>query len=165
MGCIGKKMDEATRKWVRAGRLLLAGKTPAQAAAAVGVARQTVYTWKARLLAARAAVDTGGGPLGLPVLQVLALFGDRVKAPALECGALGVCPIAFSTVPLRLGSRTRAGSATTPQWASVAADHVQFGLVQVGLEDPFLEVVQHRISGGFAGLANPCWPSPCVVEL
>lgn len=33
---MGKKMDEATRKRVRAGRLLLAGKTPAQAAAAVG---------------------------------------------------------------------------------------------------------------------------------
>ncbi len=46
---MGKKMDEATRKRVRAGRLLLAGKTPAQAAAAVGVARQTVYTWKGRL--------------------------------------------------------------------------------------------------------------------
>jgi transposase len=46
---MGRKMDEATRKRVRAGRLLLAGKTPAQAAAAVGVARQTVYTWKARL--------------------------------------------------------------------------------------------------------------------
>ena len=42
-------MDEATRKRVRAGRLMLAGKTPAQAAAAVGVARQTAYTWKARL--------------------------------------------------------------------------------------------------------------------
>jgi len=43
------KMDEATRKRVRAGRLMLTGKTPAQAAAAVGVARQTAYTWKARL--------------------------------------------------------------------------------------------------------------------
>jgi transposase len=43
------KMDEATRKRVRAGRLMLAGKTPAQAAHAVGVARQTAYTWKARL--------------------------------------------------------------------------------------------------------------------
>jgi transposase len=43
------KMDEATRKRVRAGRLMLAGKTPAQAASAVGVARQTAYTWKARL--------------------------------------------------------------------------------------------------------------------
>ena len=43
------KMNEATRKRVRAGRLMLAGKTPAEAARAVGVARQTAYTWKARL--------------------------------------------------------------------------------------------------------------------
>ncbi len=43
------KMDEATRKRVRAGRLMLAGKTPTEAAKAVGVARQTAYTWKARL--------------------------------------------------------------------------------------------------------------------
>jgi transposase len=43
------KMDEATRKRVRAGRLMLSGKTPAEAAHAVGVARQTAYTWKARL--------------------------------------------------------------------------------------------------------------------
>jgi transposase len=43
------KMDEATRKRVRAGRMMLAGKTPAEAAKAVGVARQTAYTWKARL--------------------------------------------------------------------------------------------------------------------
>ncbi|NUY05920.1 IS630 family transposase [Paraburkholderia youngii] len=43
------KMDDATRKRVRAGRLMLAGKTPAEAAKMVGVARQTAYTWKARL--------------------------------------------------------------------------------------------------------------------
>lgn len=43
------KMDEATRKRIRAGRLMLAGKTPAEAARSVGVARQTAYTWKARL--------------------------------------------------------------------------------------------------------------------
>lgn len=43
------KMDEATRKRVRAGRLMLAGKTPAEAAQGVGVARKTAYTWKARL--------------------------------------------------------------------------------------------------------------------
>jgi transposase len=42
-------MDEAARKRVRAGRLMLTGKTPAEAAKAVGVARQTAYTWKARL--------------------------------------------------------------------------------------------------------------------
>ncbi len=43
------KMDEATRKRIRAGRLMLAGKSAAEAACAVGVARQTAYTWKARL--------------------------------------------------------------------------------------------------------------------
>lgn len=43
------KMDEARRKRIRAGRLMVAGKTPAEAAQAVGVARQTAYTWKARL--------------------------------------------------------------------------------------------------------------------
>lgn len=43
------RMDEATRKRVRAGRLMLAGKTPTEVAHAVGVARQTAYTWKARL--------------------------------------------------------------------------------------------------------------------
>lgn len=46
---VKKKLDEAVRRRVRAGRMLLAGKTPAQAAAAVGVARQTAYTWKAVL--------------------------------------------------------------------------------------------------------------------
>jgi len=41
--------EEAARKRVLAGRLMLAGQTPAQAAKSVGVARQTAYTWKARL--------------------------------------------------------------------------------------------------------------------
>ena len=44
---VERRMDEATKKRVRAGRLLQKGKTPAQVALEVGVARQTVYTWKA----------------------------------------------------------------------------------------------------------------------
>jgi transposase len=56
------KMDEATRIRVRAGRLMLAGKTPAEAAMSVGVARQTAYTWKARL-------DEGG----IEALRVMAV--------------------------------------------------------------------------------------------
>jgi hypothetical protein len=47
------RMDESTRKRLRPGRLMLAGKTPSEAAPAVGVARQTEYTCKARL-------DAGG---------------------------------------------------------------------------------------------------------
>ena len=42
-----KPMDEATKKRVRAARLLQKGKSPAEIARQVGVARQTVYTWKA----------------------------------------------------------------------------------------------------------------------
>lgn len=48
-----KGLSEATKKRVKAGRLLIAGKGCAEVALAVGVARQTVYTWK-RLL------DEGG---------------------------------------------------------------------------------------------------------
>ena len=46
---VATRMDESVRRRVRAGRMLLAGKTPAQAAHAVGVARQTAYTWKAKI--------------------------------------------------------------------------------------------------------------------
>jgi transposase len=70
------KMDEATHKRVRAGRLMLAGKTPAQAASAVGVARQTAYTWKARLdeggIDALRAMTTGR-PAQLDSKQLVAL--------------------------------------------------------------------------------------------
>ena len=44
---VKKRMDEATKKRIRAARLLQKGKTPAEIALDVGVARQTVYTWKA----------------------------------------------------------------------------------------------------------------------
>ena len=42
---MAKRLDEATKKRLRAGRMLLAGKRPAEVAEKVGVARQTVYTW------------------------------------------------------------------------------------------------------------------------
>ena len=44
-----KRLDETVRRRVQAGRMLLAGKTPTQAAHAVDVARQTAYMWKAVL--------------------------------------------------------------------------------------------------------------------
>jgi transposase len=46
---VKKRLDDATRRRIRAGRMLLGGKRPAEVAAAVGVARQTVYTWKGLL--------------------------------------------------------------------------------------------------------------------
>ena len=46
---VATRLDETVRRRLRAGRMLLAGKTPAEAANAVGVAQQTAYTWKAVL--------------------------------------------------------------------------------------------------------------------
>ena len=41
---MAKKLDEATKKRLRTGRMLLADKRPAEVAEKIGVARQTVYT-------------------------------------------------------------------------------------------------------------------------
>lgn len=67
---MAKKMDEATRKRVRAGRMLLAGKRCAEVAQSVGVARQTVYTWKALL-------DEGG-------IEALRCVGGRGRPSQLD---------------------------------------------------------------------------------
>jgi transposase len=82
---VKKKLDETVRRRVRAGRMLLAGKTPAQAAAAVGVARQTVYTWKAMLdeggIDALRNMPTRGRPARLDDGQLQALVGVLLKSP------------------------------------------------------------------------------------
>ena len=72
---------EATRKRVRAGQLMLEGRTPAQAAREVGVARQTAYAWKARL-------DEGG-------IEALRSMGngrpaqlDGLQLEALKCALM-----------------------------------------------------------------------------
>ena len=43
------KQDEVVKRRVRAGRLLLAGKSPPEVARTVGAPRQTVYRWHAVL--------------------------------------------------------------------------------------------------------------------
>lgn len=40
------ELDEAVKRRVRAGRLLLAGKSPPEVARTVGAPRQTVYRWR-----------------------------------------------------------------------------------------------------------------------
>lgn len=65
--------------------MLLAGKTPAQAAQAVGVARQTVYTWKALLdeggIDALRAMPTRGRPARLDQTQLQALGRALLQSP------------------------------------------------------------------------------------
>ena len=69
-----KRLNEATKKRLRAGRMLLAGKRPAEVALAVGVARQTVYTWKGLLdeggIDALRAVPGRGRPAKLDAAQL-----------------------------------------------------------------------------------------------
>lgn len=78
-----KRMDEATKKRVRAGRLLQKGKKPAEIALDVGVARQTVYTWKAILdeggMDALRAVPLRGRPAQLDATQL-----DEVRRAVLQ---------------------------------------------------------------------------------
>ena len=46
IGVVQKRLSEAAKKRLKAVRMLLAGKGCAEVALSVGVARQTVYTWK-----------------------------------------------------------------------------------------------------------------------
>ena len=65
--------------------MLLAGKTPAQAALAVGVARQTAYTWKALLdeggIDALRAMPARGRPARLDNEQLQALGRALLQRP------------------------------------------------------------------------------------
>ncbi len=80
-----RKLSDATKKRVRAGRLLLAGKRCAEVADAVGVARQTVYTWKALLdeggIDALRAVAEPGRPARLSAEQLAQLRGALLQSP------------------------------------------------------------------------------------
>lgn len=82
---MAKKMDEATRKRVRAGRLLLAGKGCAEIAEAVGVARQTVNTWKGVLdeggIEALRGMGGKGRPAQLDRAQLEALCRSVLESP------------------------------------------------------------------------------------
>ena len=105
-------------------------------------------------LALLPAVDARGGPAQLPVLQEVVLRPQRVEAPALERGGLGVLdralhgPLAVGVAhPGRIGH-----AAVVRQHGGIHG--VQLGLVQVGLDDAFLEVVQHDVAGGAAEVAE-----------
>jgi transposase len=80
-----RQLDDATKKRLRAGRMLLAGKRPAEVALAVGVARQTVYTWKGLLddggLDALQAVPGRGRPARLDQEQLARLRHALLQSP------------------------------------------------------------------------------------
>ena len=80
-----KRLSEATRKRLKAGRMLLAGKGCAEVALSVGVARQTVYTWKRLLdeggIDALRAVPERGRPAQLDERQLAAVRASLLQSP------------------------------------------------------------------------------------
>ena len=82
---VQKRLSEAAKKRLRAGRMLLAGKTPAESAIAVGVARQTVYTWKRLLdeggIDALRAVPERGRPAQLDESQLAQVRAAVMQGP------------------------------------------------------------------------------------
>ena len=82
---MAKRLDDATKKRLRAGRMLLAGKRPAEVAEEVGVARQTVYTWKGLLdeggIDALRAVPSRGRPAKLDASQLEGIRHAVLQSP------------------------------------------------------------------------------------
>lgn len=86
------RLSEASKKRVKAGRLLLAGKGCAEIAVAVGVARQTLYTWK-RLF------DEGG-------INALRSVPERGRPAQLDVGQLATIRAAILQSPTEHGFGT-----------------------------------------------------------
>ena len=96
-------------------------------------------------LASRAAVDARGSPLGLPVLKEFVLLIDGLKPSALERCRLGMSNrIFYSTLSIWIPHTGRVGhDAVVAQRCGV--DRIEPRLVQVRLDDPFLEVIQDNV--------------------
>jgi transposase len=82
---VQKRLSEAAKKRLRAGRMLQKGKGCAEVASAVGVARQTVYTWKALLdeggIDALRAVPERGRPAQLQQAQLAQVRSALLQSP------------------------------------------------------------------------------------
>ena len=82
---VQKRLSEAIKKRLRAGRMLQKGKSCTEVALAVGVARQTVYTWKALFdeggIDALRAVPERGRPAQLERVQFEQLGKSLLQSP------------------------------------------------------------------------------------
>ena len=85
------KPDEAVKRRVRAGRLLLAGRSPPEVARVVGAPRQTVYRWLEVLK--RGGIDAlrdmskGGRPAQLGAAELSRLYVALLEGASAHCFA------------------------------------------------------------------------------
>lgn len=110
-------LSEAAKKRLRAGRLLQSGKTPAEVALSVGVARQTVYTWK-RLL------DEGG-------INALREVRERGRPAFLDAQQLAVVRAALLQSPTEHGFGTELWTLSRVGTLIERLHGVRFGQTQV----------------------------------
>ena len=109
---------------------------------------------------ARAAVDARCSPPGFPLFEEAVLLLDGLEAAALERSALGVldrildCALAVGIPdPCRIGDDAVVGQ-------YVPVDGVELRLIQVGLDDAFLEVVQHDVGAAATEVAPRLFVQP-----
>ena len=85
------KLDETVKRRVRAGRLLLTGRSPPEVARAVGAPRQTVYRWREVLkvggIDALRDMSKGGRPAQLGAGELSRLYVALLDTVSLRrCG-------------------------------------------------------------------------------
>ena len=110
-------MDEATRRRIRAARLLQQGKRPAEIAEVVGVVRQTVYRWKAVLESQ-----------GFEALRALGGPGPKARMTEADLAALGRIVMHSPTrhgFGTELWTLRRVGTVIERQWG------ITYGTTQV----------------------------------
>lgn len=83
---MAKRLNEATKKRLRAGKMLLAGKRPAEVDEKIGMARQKVCTWEGLLdeggMDALRAVPSRGRPAKLDASQLEGVSSAVLQSPA-----------------------------------------------------------------------------------
>ena len=136
---VRKWLDEAVRRRRWAARLLLAGKTPAQAAASVDVARQTAYTWKAVL-------DEGS-------IDVLRAMPARGRPARLDDGQLQVLARALPQGPTARGLRASCNALHVHLLPSTITDAISKLETRVLKEN---DALRHYRPCPVRGLFRPC---------
>ena len=114
---VQKRLSEAAKKRLRAGRMLLAGKGCAEVALAVGVARQTMYTWKGLL-------DEGG-------IDALRAVPERGRPAQLDEGQLAAVRTALLRNPTEHGFGTELWTLKRVGAVIERMHGVRFGQTQV----------------------------------
>ena len=128
---MAKRLDDATKKRLRAGRMLLAGKRPAEVVEKVGVARQTVYTWKGLL-------DEGG-------IDALRAVPPRGRPAGWMQRSLKVCAMWYCKAPPSMASAPNSGHSIG--WGLLSDVCMASNLAQPSF-------------GGFSGLWASAYKSP-----